>query len=275
MTPTPFLDACSKTDIGLKRSKNEDVCAANIEDNFFLIADGMGGAAKGDLASRYFLSATENVFTAKPQTVQPELKERSYACVENPEEQIKEEQLEKYLNLAKDRVYCCFEEANSSIQKHIKKIPSHKGMGCTAELLTLVRQYFVIGHVGDSRSYLLTPKKPLRQLTKDHSLLQAQIDSAAIPQKQLKNGPLKNVLTRAVGVSPHLEVDIVSGQIHSGDIFLLCSDGLYNLVSDEEIEAVLIFDGPLSLKADMLVNMAIDAGGIDNVSVTLVEISTQ
>ena len=112
-------------------------------------------------------------------------------------------------------------------------------------------------------------------MTRDHSLFQAQIDSAVSSQKQFKNAPLKNVLTRAVGVAPHLEVDIISGQIHAGDIFLLCSDGLYNMVSDEEIEAVLVFDGPLSLKADILVNMAIDAGGIDNVSVTLVEISTQ
>ena len=159
MTPIPFLDACSKTDIGLKRSKNEDVCAANIEDNFFLISDGMGGAAKGDLASRYFLSATENVFTAKSETIQPNLEQRFYACFEKAEEQIKEEELEKHLNLIKDRVYSCFEEANRSIQEHIKKIPSHKGMGCTAELLTLARQYFVIGHVGRQSQLYTHPQE--------------------------------------------------------------------------------------------------------------------
>ena len=99
------------------------------------------------------------------------------------------------------------------------------------------------------------------------------IDNGAIQEKQASN-VLKNVLTRAVGVSPQLEVDIISGPVQPGDIFLLCSDGLYNMVADNEIEEVLAFDAPLTLKAEMLVNMANDNGGRDNISVTLVQIPT-
>lgn len=270
MTQTHSIDACCKTDTGLKRSKNEDVCAANREYNFFMIADGMGGAAKGDLASKFFLTTTENIFTALEKT--PNLKERFYACFDDAEAGDKKIQ-NKALNLLKDKVYACFENANNTIQEHIKKIPTHAGMGCTAELLTFFQKYYIIGHVGDSRSYLLSSGTPLRQITKDHSLIQTQIDNGVIQEKQGSN-VLKNVLTRAVGVAPNLEVDIISGQVQPGDIFLLCSDGLYNMVTDKEIEEVLAFDAPLILKAEMLVNMANDNGGRDNISVTLVQIPT-
>lgn len=271
MTPTKPLDACCKTDIGLKRSQNEDVCAVNTEYNFFMVADGMGGAAKGDLASNFFLQSIEEMFHGEQVQAAPSLKERFYACFEDSEE-APENLQEKALDRAKDKTYTCFENANRKIQEHIKKIPQHAGMGCTAELLTFSDNNYVIGHVGDSRSYLLSSEAPLRQITKDHSLVQDQVDSGVIARKQASSSVLKNVLTRAVGVAPQLEVDLISGKTNPGDIFLLCSDGLYNMVTDEEIEAVLTFDAPLHLKAEMLVNMANDNGGRDNISVTLVQI---
>lgn len=268
MTQTYTIDACCKTDTGLKRSQNEDVCAANTKYNYFMVADGMGGAAKGDLASKFFLGATEKIFTTQER--QPTLKERFYACFDDDEEG--EENIHnKAFDFAKDKTYACFENANNTIQEHIKKIPTHAGMGCTAELLTFFKQYYIIGHVGDSRSYLFSANSLLKQITKDHSLVQSQIDNGTIQQKRASS-VLKNVLTRAVGVAPHLEVDIISGQVHPGDIFLLCSDGLYNMVTDKEIEDVLAFDAPLDLKAEMLVNMANDNGGRDNISVTLVQL---
>jgi len=271
MIPTLPLDACCKTDVGLKRSQNEDVCAVNSEHNFFMVADGMGGAAKGDLASKFFLQSIEEIFSTAQPPVSPSLKERFYACFEDAEEEL-EKPINKALNQIKDKVYACFENANRTIQEHIKKIPQHAGMGCTAEILTFTDLNYIIGHVGDSRSYLLSPRGSLRQLTKDHSLVQDQVDSGIIAQKQAGSSVLKNVLTRAVGVAPHLEVDIISGQASPGDIFLLCSDGLYNMVTDEEIEAVLLFDAPLTLKAEILINMANDNGGRDNISATLVHI---
>lgn len=268
MTQQHTVDACCKTDTGLKREKNEDVCAANREYNFFMVADGMGGAAKGELASKFFLTTTESIFTAQANT--PTLKERFYACFDDSKNE-DEKCDNKALDFIKDKAYACFENTNNTIQEHVKKIPTHSGMGCTAELLTFFKQHYIIGHVGDSRSYLLSRGTPLRQITKDHSLIQSQIDNGSIQQKEANN-VIKNVLTRAVGVTPHLEVDIISGQVHPGDIFLLCSDGLYNMITDSQIEEVLAFNAPLTLKADMLVNMANDNGGSDNISVTLVQI---
>jgi protein phosphatase len=255
----------------MKRSQNEDVCAVNTEQNFFMIADGMGGAAKGDLASKFFLQAVEEIFSAVKTKSTPTLKERFYACFEESENEDENPQ-DQALERTKDKTYACFENANKIIQQHIEKIPTHTGMGCTAELLTFSGMSYVIGHVGDSRSYLLSSGGSLRQLTKDHSLVQDQVDSGTIQKKQARRSALKNVLTRAVGVANHLEVDLVSGQAKSGDIFLLCSDGLYNMVADEDIEAILVFDAPLGLKAEMLVNMANDNGGRDNISVSLIQI---
>lgn len=267
MTPNSIETSC-KTDVGLKRHQNEDVCDANIDKNYFMVADGMGGAAKGDLASKFFLEAIDEVFSAVQPQTGPTLKERFYACFEDSEEEIESAE-EKLLNGVKDKVYNCFATANDTIQAHIERVPQHAGMGCTGELLTLFKDRYVIGHVGDSRSYLLKPGNSLRQLTIDHSLVQEQLDRGGLQKQQLKGSNLKNVLTRAIGVKSNVEVDLISGIVTSGDIFLLCSDGLYNMVTDEEIEAVLLFDAPLSFKAEMLVNMANDNGGRDNISVTL------
>lgn len=270
MTPALPIDACCITDIGLKRSQNEDVCTANREYNFFLVADGIGGAAKGDLASGFFLTATEDIFVSERATASYPKEKFNQGFDESTCKDTATE--ERALNLVKDKTYACFEHANNTIQEHIKKIPTHSGMGCTAELLTFVDQHYVIGHVGDSRSYLLCQNTSLRQLTKDHSLVQDQVDEGTIREQQAQNSMFKNVLTRAVGVTPHLEVDIISGQTRPGDLFLLCSDGLYNMVTEKEIETVLVFDAPLELKAQMLVDMANDNGGQDNISVTLVQI---
>ena len=271
MIPQQPVEACSKTDIGLIRNQNEDVCAVNKELGFFMVADGMGGAAKGDLASSFFLQAVERVFSTIQPPANPSLKERFYACFEESQQEAESEE-EKVLNQVKERVYTCFANANNTIQEHIAKIPQHKGMGCTAELLTFYGNSYVIGHIGDSRSYLLSGQRSLRQLTRDHSLVQDQVDSGTIAHNQRRSSVLKNVLTRAVGVGPNVEVDLISGKANSGDMFLLCSDGLYNMIEDDDIGAVLRFDAPISLKAEMLVNMANDNGGRDNISVTLVQI---
>lgn len=265
-----MIESCCKTDIGLKRSQNEDVCAADADLNFFLVADGMGGAARGDVASKLFVSSVKQVFS-RPSPTQPSLKERFYACFEEGGETL-DYQKNKLLDSIKEKVYSCFEKTNRAIHEHIRKIPAHEGMGCTAELLTFWNEYYIIGHVGDSRSYIFSAQQPLRQLTKDHSLVQAQVDSGNLPADQAKTSRLKNVLTKAIGVAKHQEMDLISGRVQPGDIFLLCSDGLYNMLPDEEIEEVLAFDGPLELKAEILVNLANEAGGKDNISVTLVAI---
>lgn len=265
-----MVETYCKTDIGLKRSQNEDICAVDPDRKFLVVADGMGGAARGDVASKLFLSTVKKVFSI-PTPTQPSLKERFYACFEDEGETL-DDQENKILDTVKDKVYSCFEQTNNSIHAHVKKIPAHEGMGCTAELLTFWKSYYVIGHVGDSRTYLYSQHSSLRQLTKDHSLVQEQVDSGNLHETQAETSRLRNVLTKAIGVKPHQEMDLITGQVQPGDIFLLCSDGLYNMVNDKEIEDVLAFDGPLELKAEILINMANDAGGKDNISVALAAI---
>lgn len=129
----------------------------------------------------------------------------------------------------------------------------------------------ILGHVGDSRSYVFRDGI-LSQLTQDHSLVQEQLNQGFITPAQAEKSRFRNVLLRAVGVDAQLKVDITSGRIYPGDIFLLCTDGLHGLLSNDAIVAILAHHIPLSLRADMLINMANNAGGNDNISVTLAEI---
>jgi protein phosphatase len=144
-------------------------------------------------------------------------------------------------------------------------------MGCTAELLALHTSGFVLGHIGDSRTYRLR-QTILTQLTVDHSLVQQQVDQGLISQEQARNHPMKNVILRAVGINDQLAVDIIQGQVLSGDLFLLCTDGLSDMIDDHQIQAVLSLEENLTDKAARLVDLANAAGGRDNITVALVEV---
>lgn len=243
MNNTLHLSACCKTDPGLHRAKNEDVCLTDPEHRYFLVADGMGGNAGGDVASGIFQRAVTRIL-GKDQTV---LQQERLAQVHN-----------------------CFSRANAEIIAQASGNPVLTGMGCTAELLTFHDDTFILGHVGDSRTYRFQEGE-LQQITKDHSLVQQQLDRGEISSTEAKKSKFKNVLLQAVGTSPELTADIISERVQPGTIFLLCTDGLHSMISVNEIQPVLAFDAPLELKAEMLVNMANDAGGKDNITVTLVE----
>jgi PPM family protein phosphatase len=241
MEKSTRLIACSKTDRGLHRRNNEDACAVNLARHFCMVADGMGGHAGGELASALFLDSVLAIF--------------------NEQSVLGKEQ-------GLSRVKAAFDLANSRILAYAEANPPFAGMGCTAEILTFCRDSFVLGHVGDSRTYLFRNGN-LSQLTKDHSLVESQIDEGLLSRQEARSSRLKNILLRAVGNSEKMVVDLMSGDLRPDDIFLLCSDGLYGMVEDQEIQSVLAFDAPLELKAEMLVNMANDAGGKDNVTVVL------
>lgn len=241
---TTSVAAACKTDQGLKRPHNEDICAVNIENNYFMVADGMGGSAGGDVASALFLKTVSECYNGQSQLS---------------------------LDESKSLITSCFHTANSTILSHVEANPSHSGMGCTAELLTLWQDMFLLGHVGDSRTYWFDDGD-LKLLTKDHSLVQDQVDKGVMTESQANQSKLKNVLLRAVGVKSQLDVELTFGKVIPGNIFLLCTDGLYNMISKDQIVPVLAYEAPLEFKAEMLVNMANEAGGRDNISVTLVEI---
>jgi protein phosphatase len=240
----PNIKFYGKTDVGLVRGNNEDTFMVNPTARFCLVADGMGGAAAGETASRIFAQVAGIVF-----------KDRTAA----------DEQEAIHL------VQATFQQANEQILNHVEQYPEHKGMGCTAELLAFTSTGFVIGHMGDSRTYRLR-QGALKQLTKDHSLVQDQIDQGLITESQARTHSMRNVILRAVGVRPSPALDTLRGPIFPGDLFLLCSDGLTDLVEDSTITQVLNQDGDISTKPDYLIHLAKQAGGKDNITVVLAEI---
>ncbi len=236
---------CGKTDIGLRRSNNEDAFIISPELGFCLAADGMGGAAAGELASKIFADTVLEIFADS--TDQSE-KEILY------------------------RVKKAFSFANEKILDDATQNPNHEGMGCTAELLAFFEDGFALGHVGDSRTYRFRSGQ-LRQLTQDHTIVQQQIEEGLISSENIRNHPLRNVILRALGQERELALDLLRGKILPGDLFLLCSDGLTDMVQDDQIQEILSSDIDIHRKADKLVESAKAAGGKDNITVVLVAIA--
>jgi serine/threonine protein phosphatase PrpC len=144
-------------------------------------------------------------------------------------------------------------------------------MGCTAELVGFFNEGFVLGHMGDSRTYRFRNGQ-LKQLTQDHSLVQDQIDHGLITPAEARNHPLRNVILRAVGVKKSAALDLIRGKAFPGDLFLLCSDGLTDMVDDTLIQETLSSSIVLPEKVENLVELAKSAGGYDNITVVLSEI---
>lgn len=247
MPNMPKINLVGKSDVGLKRTNNEDSFIASPELDFCLVADGMGGAAAGEKASRIFAETASEIFS-------------------NSNDRSSNDETLELIRIA-------FNFANKRILNHVKQNPDHKGMGCTAELMALSGNDFVIGHVGDSRTYRLRNGQ-FKQLTKDHSLVQHQIDNGLITQTEAKNHSMRNVILQAVGIKKNFTLDLIKGATLSGDLFLLCSDGLSDMVGDDLIQNLLLSDTASTLpqKAEKLIELAKKAGGSDNVTVVLLEI---
>ncbi len=229
------------TDMGNVRSNNEDVFYISEDCHYCLVADGMGGAAAGEVASRIFAETAKAVFAG-----------HDGASEEN--------------TIA--RVQTTFKLANDKILKHVERNPNDKGMGCTAELLAFANDTFIVGHVGDSRTYRMR-NNALKQLTKDHSLVQEQLDQGLITPEEARHHAMRNVILRAVGVNDTVALDILKGRQRPGDLFLLCSDGLTDMVPESDILSVLTGEKALDEKSEALIRLAKQAGGKDNVTVAL------
>ncbi|KJS29051.1 MAG: hypothetical protein VR64_21695 [Desulfatitalea sp. BRH_c12] len=239
------LEMIGKTDAGRIRANNEDIFRVNAEAGYCLVADGMGGAAAGEMASQIFAQTAAEILEA--------------SRIMNVHEMV-------------DRLRSAFLQANTRILEHVQSYPDHKGMGCTAEMLAFTGTDFVIGHIGDSRTYRWR-HGTFMQLTKDHSLVQDMTDQGLITAEQARSHSMRNVILRAVGVRPSPVLDTLQGPVFAGDIFLLCSDGLTDLVDDEEIVEIIQAKKNLASKADQLIEKANSAGGKDNITVALVEVT--
>jgi protein phosphatase len=144
-------------------------------------------------------------------------------------------------------------------------------MGCTAEMLVLNDDRFMLGHIGDSRTYRLRDGE-IKQLTLDHTLVKQQLDQGLITQEEAKHHSFKNVILRAVGIQQNPSLDVLRGNVYPGDMFLLCSDGLTDMVEDDFIKNHLISEKGIREKVDGLIQEANARGGKDNISAILVQI---
>jgi protein phosphatase len=242
---------CIRTDPGLARENNEDSVALDEETRLAILADGMGGYNAGEIASgmattfikselgRWLSQAGRN---ANPRDVRRAME----ICVDNANRSI-------------------FNAANSN--------PQYSGMGTTLVLGCFADGRLTLGHIGDSRCYRMRGTE-LSQITKDHSLLQEQMDAGLITPEQAATSTNKNLVTRALGVEDAVLLEVNEHRVEPGDVYLMCSDGLSDMLDDDTIAQVLSGEGSLEQKTVQLIDGANANGGRDNISVLLAQASS-
>jgi PPM family protein phosphatase len=246
------------SDVGRKRKGNEDAHHVNPEQKLFVVADGMGGHAAGEIASRVAVDAINE-----------------FVCLTGGDEEITWPfGLDENISYDGNRLKTAIRHANRKVLEATKEKTEYEGMATTVAAVLVDGDVANIGHVGDSRIYLLTADE-LTQLTSDHSWVNEQIQSGVISADQARSHPLRNVVTRALGGRTDLAVDMQTRKMNEGDLLLLCSDGLTTMVPDEEIERVLReAKGDVEKAVADLVGAANAHGGEDNITVVLVKFGT-
>lgn len=240
------MEAFAVTDIGRKRSINQDFLFSSTEPvgdlpNLFIVADGMGGHNAGDFASRFCV-----------QTFIEKLK--------NSPERTTIQRIEKAIT-----------ETNALLREQADSDESLAGMGTTFVLGTVFDDLLYAANIGDSRMYLIGDE--MEQITVDHSLVEEMVRNGEIDRKEARFHPNKNVITRALGVTEDVVPDFFEVNLRQGDVILLCSDGLSNMVEDEEIRRIVKkYPKDIALAAHELIDRANENGGKDNIAVVLVKI---
>lgn len=248
------FEIVAKTDTGIVRPHNEDAVFANPDYGFVILADGMGGYNAGEVASGIAISVLST--------------ELESAFDENPPESRGADGLSHAHCALRDRIA----QTNSAIFNAASSQPQYAGMGTTLVAAVFYDNRMTVAHIGDSRLYRLRGDD-FRPLTHDHSLLQEQIDAGIIAAEDARQSGIRNLVTRALGVDPEVIPELNDHDVLPGDIYLLCSDGLNDMVEDDEIGMTLQALGAnLELAATQLIEMANDNGGRDNVSVILVKV---
>jgi len=250
------LEIVSQTHPGMVRSHNEDSVTQELACGLVVLADGMGGYNAGEVASGIAVSVVameicQSLLDASPA-------DRDDASGED-----------LGVVLLRDNI----QRANASIFHAAQSQPQYGGMGTTIVSGLFYDNRVAVGHVGDSRMYRLRGET-MEAITRDHSLLQEQIDGGMISVADARLSKNKNLVTRAVGIDAEVIPEIHVHDVMVGDIYLLCSDGLNDMVEDEDIQSTLYaMQGNLPMAAEQLIQMANDNGGRDNVSVILVKVN--
>jgi protein phosphatase len=234
------------SDVGRVRRSNEDSVHCSAESGVFVVADGMGGHAAGEVASAIASEwIAERLCTG---------------CATMDLDEIE------------DRFRTAFVEAGREILRQAAENTAQLGMGTTATVLLLRKDgQYVVGHIGDSRAYLVRDGA-ITQVTRDHSWVQEQVDRGMITPEQARNHPQSNIITRALGTEAYPTPDLYEGWVRSGDVFLLASDGLTDMLDEEHILAVLLREEDPERCVGQLIREANLAGGLDNITALVARI---
>jgi|JI10StandDraft_1071094.scaffolds.fasta_scaffold37729_1 serine/threonine protein phosphatase PrpC len=247
------LMSAGRTHVGMKRAHNEDSLRLFREENLFVVADGMGGHASGEVASQMSVETLAEFFRATSED----------------EEITWPFKMEKGRKYEESRVITGIRLSNRRIYDSAARDSKLKGMGTTIVVTFFVNDTCYIGHVGDSRVYRFRGGE-LTQLTEDHSLLNDYIKMRQLTPEEIEAFPHKNVIVRALGMKETVQVDVMAERPQPADIYLLCSDGLSGMVGDDEIGRILSKGGELDALCDELIEVANDNGGTDNITVILI-----
>jgi protein phosphatase len=237
------MESYCQTDVGLKRNNNQDFVYASDQkvgalNCLWIVADGMGGHAAGDIASRL--------------------------CVETMIDTMSNSKQEGPVRILAEAI----RSANEAVCEKARSTPDLEGMGTTVVAATIDDGCLYIANVGDSRLYLIDDER-IEQITHDHSLVEEMVRAGRIRADQARNHPKKNIITRAIGEEGVPEIDFFDVALNPGDILLLCSDGLSNMVEDDLIFRIVRREADLHSAGKRLIEAANKAGGTDNISVVL------
>ena len=254
----PAIQAFGVTDVGRKRKHNEDALAWDVnEEGLFIVADGMGGHAAGEVASKITVDTVGEFIAATRQK-----EEATWPFKYNHE-----------LHFNSNRLAVAIEKANERVMAAVAAQPWLKGMGTTVVAGLLDGKILSLAHVGDSRAYLYRDGQ-LSRLTDDHSWVHEQVTAGILTEEEAKSHPLKNVVTRALGGGPSVSPDLQELSLEVGDVFIFCSDGLTTMLSDEEIQDAVASESDPKKLCEKLVETANDKGGVDNITVVVAKVES-
>lgn len=241
-----MIKSVSKTDIGKLRQLNQDfVFTSELPlgalDNLFLVADGMGGHKAGDYASK--------------------------CAVETVIQMCSESKGKRMVTAISDAI----NEANTRIRRKAMEDENMVGMGTTMVLATISDDTLTVANVGDSRLYIVSDENTITQITRDHSLVEEMVRMGGIDRVSARNHPDKNIITRAIGATGNVNIDFFEVPLKDGDVILMCSDGLSNMIDDKEILSIVSGEENIEDSAAKLIETANSNGGSDNISVVLIK----
>ncbi|MFM2247398.1 MAG: hypothetical protein RL071_3472 [Pseudomonadota bacterium] len=249
------LEASARTDPGPVRENNEDNFHVDVDQGLFVVADGMGGHASGEVASEIAVTTVVDLLLEE----------------DNPDETRLSVAAGSDTERVRERIRYTMNQASQRIRRESLQNPVHAGMGTTLVVMLIEGGLAYLGHVGDSRAYLFREGR-IERLTRDHTVVQQEIDAGRLTPELARIVPHKNILTQSVGYHGPVEPDTLALPVRAGDVFVLCSDGLTDPLDDDQLERI-IAGTPLDDLAEVLVQKALEHGTEDNVTVVVVGVS--